>query len=251
MTITRHLGSWENIVRRSWDDDVKYLEKIAASPKTGYGTLVGYTSTLVYAAVVQPREVWRHVAPLAAAVDRGAARSAAEMVGQRIRLSFLELLDLGNALECSGLTIADATRGIFRDWLARMELDRNDPNMDQVWSAGFAALALDERPTYRRVAARAGEATLPFTAREMFGFNLQALLAHLAAAVENRATLADVTPAWQELLGNYHLLYDTSSIRPGTLLWIARVVHHRIAGAPLGEVGQRLQDDIKQLSVAP
>lgn len=247
MTIAQHFGGWQNIVRRSWRDDVKHLKRIAASVKTGYSTLTGYTTTLVYAAVVHPGEVAADVAPLAAVLDRGAARSAEEMVGQRIRPSLLQLLDLGNALECVGLSIADATKDIFRDWLARMELDRNTPNMDEVWSAGFAALALDERPTYRRVAACAGEATLPFTPGETFGFNLQALLGHMAAAVENKASLADVTPAWHELLGNYHLLYDTSSIRPGTLLWMARVVHHRIGGAPLGEVGQRLQDDIRQL----
>src|SRR5688500_35174 len=121
MSLARHLGSWQNIVRRSWRDDVKNLKRIAASPKTGYVTLTGYTTTLGYAAVAQPGEVPRDVAPLAAALDRGAARSAEEMVGQPIRPSFLQLLDLGNALECAGLTIADATRDIFRDWLARME----------------------------------------------------------------------------------------------------------------------------------
>jgi hypothetical protein len=210
---------------------------------------VGYATKLLMAAVVKPDDVRTKLATLAPALDRIVAGAATEMIGHRIGPAFVRVLDLGNALECSGCALADATREVFRDWLGRMELVRDAAQMDPNWSAGFAALALDERPTYRRLAARAGEATLPFTPGETFGFNMQALLGHMAAAVENRAALADVTPAWHELLGNYDVLYDGATVRPGTLLWIARVVHHRIAGAPVGEVGQRLQDDITRIAV--
>lgn len=250
MSLRQKLGGWQNWVSRSWPDVVKELTRAARSPRTGYATLVPYAADLLPAAVVQPGEVQRELPMVVAAVDRAVARSFAEMVDRPISTAFLEMLDLGNALECAGCPLADATRDVFRDWLARMQLSRDHPDMFDVWSAGFAALALDERPTYRRVAARAGEVTLPFTPGEAFGFNVQALLGHLAAAVENRAPLADVTPAWHELLGNYGLLYDTGAIRLGTLLWMARVVHHRIAGAPIGEVAQRLQDDVRQVAAA-
>lgn len=248
MSLTRHFGGWQNRLKREWPDVVKELKRVAASPKTGHQTLAGYTSTLVLAAVVQPDDVQRQVAPLAATVDRVVAGVAKDMAGHTISTAFLELLDLGNALQCAGCALADATLDVFRDWLGRMQLTRDDPNMFEVWSAGFAALALDERDTYRTIAARAGEAKLAFTPGETFGFNMQALLGHLAAAVENDASLADVTPAWQELLGNYGTLYDGASVRPGMLLWAARVVHHRIAGAPIGEVALRLHDDIRQLA---
>lgn len=247
MSLTQHFGGWQNRVRRSWSDTVKDLSRAAASPKTTYATLVGYTNTLLAAAVVQPSEVERDLASLAPAIDRAVGRAAAEMLDHPIAPSVLEVLDLGNALECVGCSLAEATRDVFRDWLARIELTRDDPQMFHTWSAGLAALALDVRPTYRRVAARAGDGKLSFTAGEKIGFNLQALLGHLAAAVENHASLADVTPAWQELLSNYPTLYDGASVRPGTLLWAARVVHHRIGGAPLGEVARRLQDDIGRL----
>lgn len=251
MSLKEHYGSWQNQLDRGWADAVQELKRAAASPKTTYGTLVGYANKLLMAAVVRPEDVRAKLPALASALDRVVARAATEMVGQKIAPAFIRVLDLGNALACSGCPIADATNDVFRDWLARMELTRDAPAMDANWSAGFAALVLDEQPTYRRLAARAGGATLPFTAGETFGFNVQALLGHLAAAVETGASLMDVTPAWHELLGNYDVLYDGSSIRPSTLLWIARVVHHRIGGSPLGDVGQRLREDILNAASTP
>ncbi len=251
MTISIKFGGWQNNVRRTWSDDVKELKRAAATPKTTYSTLSNYAFDLLAATIVQPAEVRRELASLAPAFDRVVARAASGMTGKVISTAFLDVMDFVNALECAGCPFADGTKEVFRDWLGRMQLTRDTPDMFEVWSAGFAALALDERPTYRRVAARAGEATLPFTSGDTFGFNIQGLLGYLAAAVENHESLAVVTPAWHELLRNYHLLYDVSSVRAGTLLWIARVIHHRIAGAPLGEVSQRLQDDIRRLDVVP
>jgi len=251
MSLSDKLGGWHNRVAATWPDVVKELRRAAASPKTGYATLVPYAAELLPAVVVHPDQVRGKLGTLAAAVDRAVARRAAEMPPDRaIPAAFLELLDVANALECVGCPLADASHETFRDWLARMELSRDDPQPFHLWSAGFAALALGERATYRRLAARAGEATLSFIAGQTYGFNLQALLGHLAAAVENRAPAAAVMPAWEELLRNYEALYDVASLRLGTVLWTARVVHHRIGGAPVGEVAQRLRDDLGRLAGA-
>lgn len=249
MTLAKELGGWQFLVRRSWSDDVKELARKAASPKTGYATVVPYASDLHTAAIVHPAEV-RKLAALAPVVDRVAATKAVDLTGA-VAPAYHQLLDVGNVLECVGCPLAAGTHDIFRDWLARMTLEREDPDAYHLWSAGFAALALDERPTYRRLAARVGDATLALTPGQTFGLNMQALLGHLAAAVENQAPLAAVTPAWEELLANYSLLYDARAMRLGTLLWAARVVHHRIAGTPLGEVAQRLHDDIYRVAGVP
>jgi hypothetical protein len=247
MNLQQHFGSWQNRVKSDWLDVASELEHAAANPKTGYGALSGYRSDVLAAALVEPGDVRRKLAPLSATVDRAVAREAG-LRERAIPTAMLAIFDIGNALECVGCPLAEATRATFRDWLVRMDLRRDDPEMFHVWSAGFAALALDEKPAYRRVAANAGVATLPFTAGETFGFNVQALLGHLAAAVERRASISDVTTAWHELLGNFGLLWDTDSLQLGTLLWAARVVHHRIAGVPLGEVAQRLQDDVREVA---
>ena len=81
-----------------------------------------------------------------------------------------------------------------------------------------------------------------FTAGQVFQFNLQALLRHLAGAVDQHAPIADVLPAWADLLQNYAAMRSANSIDAGTLLWIARVVFHRIGGFPVGEVAQRVHD---------
>ncbi len=251
MSLAKDFGGWQNNVRRTWSDDVKELKRAAATPKTTYNTLSNYAFDLLAATIVQPADVRRELAGLAPAFDQVIARAATDSANGTIPPARLKVMDFVNALECAGCSFAAATADVFRDWLGRMQLVRDDRDQFHLWSAGFAALALDERPTYRRLAARAGESNLPFTPAETFGFNVQALLGYLAAAVENHESLPAVTPAWQELLRNYHLLYEVSSVRDGTLLWIARIVHHRIAGAPLGEVSQRLQDDILRLSAVP
>ena len=220
-------------MHRTWLSVVRQLKRDAKNPLLSYNTLSTFAPDLQAATIVQPEKVRHHFPELAAAADRVVASAATRLTGCRISHAFLGVMDACNALECAGCSIAETSHGVFRDWLARMELSRDDPHMDNVWSTGFAALALDEQPTYRRIAA--GVARMPFTAGETFGFNVQGLLGHVAAAVENRERLTAVTPAWEELLRNYHLLRDASSVRAGTLLWIARVVHHRIAGAPVGE----------------
>jgi hypothetical protein len=245
------VGGWQNRVRRSWRDVVDELKSAAANPDTGYATLVPYAAELLPAAVVQPQDVHRELTTVAAAVDRAVARSSVERGDGPIPMAVLEMMDVGNALECVGLALADATHAVFRDWLARMQITRDEPTMIDVWSAGFAALALDERPTYRRIAARAGETTLTLTEGATFGFNVQALLGHFAAAVENRAPAQAVAAAWDEMLANYDTLHQGGSARLGTLLWAARVVHHRIGGAPLREVAQRLQDDVRRIAGLP
>ncbi len=248
MSLSQKFSGWQNRVQRSWSDVVEELRSVAADTDTNYAMLVPYAGELLPAVVVQPHEVRRQLPMLATSVDRAVTRAASERRHARISTAVLEMLDVGNALECVGLPLAASSHEVFRDWLGRMELTRDAASMFEVWSAGLAALALDERPTYRRVAARAQEKTLSFTPGATFGFNIQSLVGHLAAAVENREPLSAVANAWDELLGNYDTLFQGGSARLGTLLWAARVVHHRIGGVPVGEVAQRLQEDVRRVA---
>ena len=163
MSLSKVFGGWQNRVRRTWPDVVEELQSAAADADSNYATLVPYAGELLPAVVVQPHEVRRQLPMLATSVDRVVTRAASERRDARISTAVLEMLDVGNALECVGLPLAASSHEVFRDWLGRMELTRDAAAMSEVWSAGLAALALDERPTYRRVAARAEEKTLSFT----------------------------------------------------------------------------------------
>ena len=68
---------------------------------------------------------------------------------------------------------------------------------------------------------------------------------HLAGAVETGASFTDVAPAWRDFVGNLNGHEDTRQIDRATQYWIARVVHHRIGGAPLGSVAQWLHEQVR------
>lgn len=86
---------------------------------------------------------------------------------------------------------------------------------------------------------------LSFSAGEAFGPNVQGVLAYLGAAIEHRAGLDAVLPAWRTLLAIAPELHDADQLRYPMLLWIARIVYHDIGGQPLGEVAERLYADVQ------
>jgi hypothetical protein len=151
----------------------------------------------------------------------------------------VDLLDLANVIECTHQARPAATRNTLRSWLPRIAVSRDDERTASYWSVGYAALALGDQATVARFAP-----ARPFTAGATFEFNQQGLLAHLAAAVASRAKLADVMPAWQDLLASFGPLRQSNSADGGTLLWIARCVFHLVGGAPVETVTRRLHDEL-------
>lgn len=174
---------------------------------------------------------------------RAAVAKQAEVLGEdgTPPVELVGLMHLANALECLGIPIGEDTMATFETWYLRFEVRRDDPSVAAYWTTGFAALALGDRLTYR---ARAGQRqtaeALDFTPRETFGHNLQAFLAHLAAAKENGAGAYDVAPAWEHVLENYPMYARGKSLDIGVMLWMARIVHHDLGGNELAKVGPYL-----------
>ncbi len=238
---------------RDWQDFAARLPMLLQRGQTAWHAVEGLAGRFGQYCCVDSSAIRRILAPHAELVDRATMEKDARLVSGQSQYDthVFDILDLANVLECVGDSISPTTLDTFRRWLPLIRASRDDYNTSGFWSRGFAALALDERHTYSKYLTPEYRKTpVPFDAPPdaRFGFNLQGLLTHLAGAVEQRAPFERVAVAWDDWLAHAPHAMDSRSINPGTLLWIARVVHHRIACHPLGEVAQRLHDDIWRLA---
>lgn len=167
---------------------------------------------------------------------------------QRVTPVAVTALVLANTLDVVGLPLPSNSWPTMRAWLPRMEVSRDDESTADWWTAGFAAVALDEPLRFFKAAGLSLGRPNPFVAGATFQFNMQGLVRHLAAAIETGASFEDVRPAWEDLLHSYSYLRSARSIDEGVLLWIGRIVFHRIAGRPLGEVAQAIHDSAWRLA---
>jgi hypothetical protein len=235
---------WRRRVERGWDELVDDVAD-ALAQRDKRRALRSISADLVNATLVVPERVRSELRSAPAVVEAAVAEEQVEAPqDEPLGVHVVTMLNLANALECTGLHVPKATVATLVGWLPRVAAKRDDEMAFYYWSIGFAALAVDDRATYRRFAAADRTSALPFKAGETFGFNLQGLLHHLAAAVEHRASLATVQPAWDELLAHFDTHWEAHSLKEGTLLWVARIVHDRIGGHELGSVAVRLRDAI-------
>jgi hypothetical protein len=242
MTLEPFAKAWTTHLTRNWQ---KYVAQIAKSdeldPMIATNRLSG--TTPVAAAIAAPDTLAKVASSLAQLIDRSAAAEAVKH-RERMPAGTSTLLDLSNAVECVGGVLSGATVATFRSWLPIIKVDRDDEFQHWYWNVGFAALALDEQITYRRFAGVAIDADLGFRPGALHGFNLQGVVRHLAGAVEGRAGVAAIEPAWREILTNYEIQRSAGTIHASTLLWIARIVYHRIGGRPLAAVARCLHDEV-------
>jgi hypothetical protein len=246
MSIGRFQKAWQRRVDVAYRELVDELPALIRDPDYRH-VARAYSSTVVDASLVVPGRVRKEVAALSDVVEKAVAeQQAAVKPTESLGLHVVSMFHLANALQCVGVHIAKATMDTIATWLPRVRVKRDDAEAEAYWSTGYAALALDARPTYRRFTGGDDSAELPFKAGETFGFNLQGLLRHFAAAVEQRQPASAVKPAWDELLENFDTHWDADSITEGTLLWMARIVYHRIGGHELGSVSKRLHDEIER-----
>ncbi len=110
------------------------------------------------------------------------------------------------------------------------------------FARAFAGVAMGLREIYRDPAAAevALDELMPFTPGILYDNNPQALLAHLAAGVENCVAVDDVWPAFRECVHNFPYHEEVGDFDGACLFWIARIVYHRIGGQPLGQVADWL-----------
>lgn len=198
--------------------------------------------TFLYSAVLAwgPARI-AEVAPRIAPLLRPAV--VARTAKDEKSIAELGVANLANLLACCGYP--DDTAPVS-DWLYEIQTYRHDEDVSHHSDKGFAALALDQQKLYRALAGADPTEPLTTTPSARFGGNLQGLLRHLAGAVEHAADFASVEPAWRDFVANLNRHEDTRQINRATPFWIARIVHHRIGGAPLGSVAQWLHEEIQR-----
>jgi len=132
--------------------------------------------------------------------------------------------------------------------LGRIATSRRDDRAEH-WHRGFAALALNKPAVWRGIAGLP-PGGLAFRRGESFGPNVQGLLGYLAAAVEHRAAVPDVMPAWKTLLAAFGALNGAGELDFETLFWVVRIVYHDLGGEPLGRTGELLWADLQEAAAA-
>lgn len=179
------------------------------------------------------------------------ARAAAEQMftrffrpGDTIGLSALAAASGVCTYECFGLDVGDSL-SIFKPHLVSVE---TSPRMEypyRHWNRALVAIALDEPRVWRPIAGLLPHDPLPFEPGATFEFNLQGVVRHLAAAVQERRPAEEVLPAWHDLVRSYPYLERAALAELDTLLWAARIVFHHLGGQPLGTVAEVLREAIQ------
>ncbi|MBA3458668.1 MAG: hypothetical protein H0T46_01815 [Deltaproteobacteria bacterium] len=146
--------------------------------------------------------------------------------------------------ECLGLD-ADGALAVFKPHLIRIATSRRDEYVFDHWSRALAALVLDDRRTWGPIAGLLPNDPIPFTPGATFEFNVQGFIVHLAGAIVHGRPFDDVLPAWRDFLRSYPYLTRINMANTTTLLWSARLVHHHIAGNPLGTTAAFLYEEIR------
>ncbi len=171
-----------------------------------------------------------------------AAQAAADGTsGSPPTLGDISLIGYANLASCCGAR-DEAPRMTQRLLGLRTYPSGLDPDRRWHFARAFAGVALGVREIYRGPAAADVELDelMPFTPGVLYGNNPQALLAHLAAGAENRAPIADVWPAFREVVHNFPYHEEVGDFDGACLFWIARIVHHQIGGQPLGQTADWL-----------
>lgn len=259
MSLERTIHGWIRGAAREWETIREQMPEILdrASSESARIAVEFWHRNLWTPVLATPERAAAELHPFAPIVDRAIAEQQERLVsGVPIGLALLGLMDLGNALECVGIPLDPKSWNTMRSWLPDLQVSRDDEWVNYYWTTGFAALALGDRLVYSRFAGYVGDVPtepdlscvtaprgpFPFEPGQAFQFNMQGLLHYLSGAVEQRAIFGDVVPACEDLLRSYPSLRESKSLDPGTLLWIARIVFHKIGRCPLGKVAQRLHD---------
>jgi hypothetical protein len=223
---------WERETQRIDAAIERYAAEPAKLDDSPFSIL--YTATLAWGP--------SRIAPVAARVEPLLPPAMAART-TKVPKSAVELgvANLANLLACCGHR--DLTAPIS-EWLSEIQTSKDEEPFDWHWDRGFASLALDRKKLYRALAGVGPDDPLKVEPGKKFGGNLQGLLRHLAAAVEQRAGFAAIEPAWRDLVANLRRHEQSGQIGRATPFWIARIVHHRIGGAPLGEVAGWLHEQI-------
>jgi len=235
--------AWTKRATLDWQQYTESIAEALAEPDPIVGVRLVKGAIPIATALAQPDKLAGEAGRLVPLVDRAVAASDVDRAPP-LPASTIVLVDLANVLACVGGSVAEATTAAIVRWLPEIDIRRDEEIQSWYWNTGFAAVALDEPATYRRFAGVHDPGPLAFEPGATHGHNLQAVIRHLAAAIETKASFDAIEPAWREVLDDFEVQWSAGRVDAATLLWIARIVYHRIGGHPLGEVARRLHDEV-------
>jgi len=158
----------------------------------------------------------------------------ATTVGQQLAIA-----DAASALACIGAAIPDALERRIAAWLPGIVASAGARSID----AGLAALAYGDIASAQQITpARRGR----FVGGLVFPRDLLGLLSYAIAAVQagaSAATMRDALHRLGERLG------EPDGVGPATLLWLGRVVFHRLGKRRIGEVATAMHDVVWNVPV--
>ena len=250
MTLATHLQALRVGFDRRWPQFVAKLPTWLQRGPTPRSAIWMLSHDFLDPTLVDPARVAPVIIPMRDAIELGVADEDLEIRAGVLRAdpASFNSINLANVLECVGGTISPTTHEIFCRWFSTMRATSDDFDTSAYWSTYFGSLALGHEEYRRGTGTALGSVSPPPTPGATFGPQTRAFLKHLAAAVENHAPFEVVRPAWEEFVERFPDARDMHNVDAGTLLWVARVVYHRIAGAPLGTIAQRLHDDMWRLA---
>jgi hypothetical protein len=215
------------------------VEKIADEPTDL--TFGGWLGTLSVCMLCTPDITSKEVAPLGSTIETAIAAVTKSHTGKMARVE-MAAAGVANLLDCGGVSISDRTFREVTTWLPRIVAKRNDLDTTTYWNKGFAALALGDQATYLQYC----DKPLQLEPGATYEHNLRGFITMLAAAVETKASVSAVLPAYNEVLDLYATFQSASTLDEYSLFWIARIVHHRLGGLPVRKVAAKLHDDLWQ-----
>ncbi len=109
---------------------------------------------------------------------------------------------------------------------------------------GVSALALGQPEVYRAIAGFDISQNIAWNAGKLPTYDMQGWLATFAGGVEDRVSFEVVEPAWRRFFAVYEDLVHDEVFLATDLVWLARIVYHDIDGLPVGEVAQRLHEEL-------
>jgi hypothetical protein len=204
-------------------------------------TFGGWLGTLSVCMICAPDVTSKEIAALGPAISTAIEAVTKSHTGKMARME-MAAASIANLLDCGGIAISKKTFGEVTTWFPRIIAKRNDLDTTTYWNKGFAALALGDQATYLQYC----DKPLELEPGATYEHNLRGFITMLAAAVETKASVNAVLPAYNEVLDLYSTFHSASTLDEYSLLWIARIVHHNLGGVPLGKVAAKLHDDLWQ-----
>jgi hypothetical protein len=170
---------------------------------------------------------------LTSALDADGRLSGREIGRSESRLA---IIDLFNAVVCTGASVEISVETHLRPWLVALaSAELSDLLRIRL---AFAALALDDLGLALEVARTVGCGDAAFDPRHRCRGDMIGLLGHFIGARQCNADRFAVLPAWRSAVEQITELGADGLLDAPTLLWLARLVYHDHCKQPMDKVAE-------------